>query len=174
MIAYCFVGLFNKQPKFVHWVYIPICRCASHKKRTSFSSFSFFLAGKLLTVELYKTKSCLYSPHIPRKINSCRNAKKKNALPVKPSSAGPWGHHEVAIFFILSNLILSSETSTGGLLAADSGFGTVGIFMSSCKKKKTKKSIKRTKWQWLCRICTVYVCTKTKSSEKTHSTLAYT
>ena len=66
---------------------------------------------------------------------------KKIALPVQPPLSCEQGHHEVAIFFILSSRILSSETSTGGLDADGSGLATVGILMSDWGKKK-KKSIK--------------------------------
>ena len=61
---------------------------------------------------------------------------KKIALPVQPPLSCEQGHHEVAIFFILSSRILSSETSTGGLDADGSGLATVGILMSDWGEKK--------------------------------------
>ena len=65
---------------------------------------------------------------------------KKIALPVQPPLSCEQGHHEVAIFFILSSRILSSETSTGGLDADGSGLATVGILMSDWGKKKKNPS----------------------------------
>ena len=146
-----------------------------HHTKKGLPSVLFFLAGKLLTVELYITKSCLYnSPHIPSKINNCRNAKKKSRSSktiIGWSVRSSWSGH-----FLYS---LQPHLELGNI---DRGFACCWLWFRHCwdlyvqlqKQKRQKIHQKHKMTVTLQDLYSICVCTKTKTSGKTHSTLAYT
>ena len=146
------------------------------QKKDLLQFFFFFLAGKLLTVELYITKSCLYnSPHIPSKINNCRNAKKKKGPSSKTiigwSVRSSWSGH-----FLYS---LQPHLELGNI---NWGFACCwlcfrhrwDLYLQLQKQKRQKIHQKHKMTVTLQDLHSICVCTKTKTSGKTHSMLAYT